>query len=112
MKNAENIKMLNQILDRIKASTDKILELEKLVKYDFSEGRLGERKDYRIDICSNSLLSFEVECYLSKKHNITMSNGIVKSMCNMLNIAILEETEYLNRLESEYNKILLEIKNG
>jgi len=104
MKNSENIKRLNKILDNIEYSTDKISELESLL-YKFKKGRFGHRYN------CGSVLCFEIEGYLSQKHKINMSDDIAKAISNMLTIAISEEKEYLNELEIEYNNILLKIKN-
>jgi len=61
MKNSEKIKQLNEILNCIEKSNEKILELENLIKYDFKDGKFGDRNNCK------SIMCFEILGYLSEK---------------------------------------------
>lgn len=104
MEKTEIIKELNTLIKKIEFSNKKIIELENLIKYEFKEGRYGDRNN------CNSVMNFTVDGYLSQKFRVNMSNNIANALSELLLIAISEENECLKIFKEEYDKLLLKLK--
>ena len=78
--------------------------MQKLVKYDFEDGRYGTR-----DRCG-TVMSVRLKEYLAETWDIYMSGKVANAFKNLLIISIEEETKVKAVLENEYENLLLKIK--